>query len=342
MWLTYARRTAFAFVALLILISLLLAALWRDRPSVADIGWATPAEASATSPDLVTVTWLGVTTLLFDDGETQILIDGFFSRPTMPDLLLKRPVDNDAASINYAMNEFRMRRLAAIIPAHSHFDHAMDIGEIANRSSASILGSASTAQIARGAGVPEDQIIVAVEDQAFEFGQFKVRLLPSAHIPFGWRGTVPVDGTIDKPLETPQPVTAWRMGGAFTVILEHPQGIVLVQGSAGFQKYALLDVSADVIMLSVSQLDTMGREYAELYWQHIVTATGGHSIYAIHFDDFTRPFGEVVLAPRFVDNFSKTARWLEDFQRRWDKDASLFLPEFGKPIAIFAQPAPGS
>ena len=28
----------------------------------------------------VTVTWYGVTTLLFDDGDTKLLIDGFFSR----------------------------------------------------------------------------------------------------------------------------------------------------------------------------------------------------------------------------------------------------------------------
>ncbi|MCH9694700.1 MAG: MBL fold metallo-hydrolase [Gammaproteobacteria bacterium] len=342
MWLTYARRTAFALVALLVLISLLLVLLWRDRAGVEDIGWATPAVASATRPDSVTVTWLGVTTLLFDDGETQILIDGFFSRPTLADVILDRPVDNDAPRINYAINEFRMRRLAAIIPVHSHFDHAMDIGAIANRTSASILGSASSAQIARGAGVPEDQITIAENSQVFEFGQFSVQLRPTAHVPFGWGGTVPLDGTIDEPLETPQPVSAWRMGGAYTVILEHPQGTALVQGSAGFHKYALRDVSADVIMLSVSQLDTMGRDYAELYWQHIVTATGGHSVYAIHFDDFTKPFGEVALAPRFIDNFSKTAGWLEGYRRRWDKNASLFVPEFGKPIAIFAQPAPES
>ena len=33
----------------------------------------------------VTVTWYGVTTLLFDDGDTKLLIDGFFSRPTAYD-----------------------------------------------------------------------------------------------------------------------------------------------------------------------------------------------------------------------------------------------------------------
>ena len=137
----------------------------------------------------------------------------------------------------------------------------------------------------------------------------------------------------------PQPVSAWRMGGGFTVIIEHPQGTALVQGSAAFRKYELLDFPADVVFLGVGQLNTLGRDYAELYWQHTVTATGAHSVYPVHFDDFTKPFGEVVLGPRIIDNFEETATWLSEFRRRWDSDTSLFLPEFGKPIAVFSQPA---
>jgi L-ascorbate metabolism protein UlaG (beta-lactamase superfamily) len=130
------------------------------------------------------------------------------------------------------------------------------------------------------------------------------------------------------------------MGGAFTIVIEHPQGTALIQGSAAYKKYELQDVAADVVFLSTSQLDNLGRDYAELYWQHTVTATGSHSVYPIHFDDYTQPFGEVVLAPKLIDNFEKTAVWLDEFRRRWDSDTSLFMPEFGKPIVIFSQAAP--
>jgi L-ascorbate metabolism protein UlaG (beta-lactamase superfamily) len=237
------------------------------------------------------------------------------------------------------MNEFRMRRLAAIIPVHSHFDHAMDVGAVANRSSASILGSESTAQVARGAGVPEDQITVVKAATSFEFGNFRVTMRPTGHAPIGWRGSVPLAGVITAPLTMPQPISAWRMGGGYTIIIEHPQGTALVQGSAAYKKYELQDVAADVVFLGVGQLNSLGRKYAELYWQHTVTTTGSHSVYPIHFDDFTQPFGEVILPPKIVDNFEKTAKWLTEFQRRWDSDTSLFMPEFGKPIAIFSQPA---
>ena len=137
----------------------------------------------------------------------------------------------------------------------------------------------------------------------------------------------------------PQPIGTWREGGSFSVLVAHPQGRILVHGSAGYLEDAFQDVTADVVMLGVAGLRSLGKEYAERYWQNLVTATGAHSVYPIHFDDYTQPFGTVVLAPRIFDDFVKTALWLEEFRDRWDAGTSLFVPEFGKPIAIFAQPA---
>src|SRR5262245_60869304 len=47
-------------------------------------------------PGEVKVTFLGTTTLLFDDGETQLMIDGFFSRPPMAKVALS-PIETDRA-----------------------------------------------------------------------------------------------------------------------------------------------------------------------------------------------------------------------------------------------------
>lgn len=340
MWKQRAKQAAIVATMVIAVAIVAIAWLWSDRPSLDDIGWPAPVISSAAATELVTVTWLGVSTLLFDDGETQILIDGFFSRPSLVDVVLDRPVINDAAMINYALDEFRMRRLAAIIPVHSHFDHAMDVGAIANRTSASILGSESTAEIARGAGVPEDQITLVDENKIYEFGRFTVTLVRSRHAPIGWRGSIPLAGKIDAPLIVPQPVSAWREGGSYAIVISHPEGTTLVQGSAGVADGALRDVSADVVMLGVFGLDSLGKDYAEKYWQAVVTETGANSVYAIHFDDYTRPFGETVAGPKFLSDLSQTARWLEAFRDRWDTGTQLFLPEFGKPIAIYPQPAP--
>jgi len=336
MWKQRVTRGAIVTTVVLVVAAMGSVWLWLDRPSLQSTGWSSPPEQAANAAS-VTATWLGVTTLLFDDGETQILIDGFFSRPSLADMLLRRPVVNDAATINFALHEYRVRRLAAIIPVHSHFDHAMDVGAIAKRTSASILGSESTANIARGAGVPDDQIVVSDEAEVYEFGEFKVQLLPSRHAPIGWRGNPPLPGTNDEPLELPVPVNAWREGGSYTIVIEHPQGTAIVQGSAGFIEGFIEGVSADAVMLSVGGLSTLDEEYAEQYWRAFVTTTGASSVYPLHFDDFTKPFGVVVPGPRVFGDLEKTSRWFDRFRERWDQDVTIYLPEFGKPIALYAQ-----
>lgn len=334
----WSKRAALVIAAISLSGIVVMAGLWSNRPAIEDVKWPSFAvnEASAEAAEgSVTVTWLGVTTLIFDDGETQILIDGFVSRPTVADIVLNRPVESDAAKINFVMNKYRMRRIAAIIPVHSHFDHAIDIGAIANRSFASILGSSSTVQIAHGAGVPEDQIILATDHTEYPFGRFTITLIDSAHAPYGWRGEVPLPGQIEEPLQTPAPITAWREGHSYSIVVAHPSGTTLVQGSAGFVEGALEDIRADTVMLGVGQLAGIGRNYAERYWQELVTATGAKRVIPIHFDDYTKPFGTVELLPRILDNFVRTAGWLEAFRDTWDKDTRLQMPIFGQAIDLY-------
>ena len=335
----YAKRTAVVIVGTVALLAALATWAWHTRPDIADTGLH-PQVVDAVPESAVTATWLGVTMLLFDDGETQILVDGFISRPTLLESLSGTPVNCDAPMIDYVMNEFDMRRLAAIIPAHSHYDHAMDVGAIAFRSSASILGSESTANIARGYGVPEDQIVVAEAGALYEFGDFTVTLIPSPHAPIGLRGGVPLDGTVDEPFELPAPITAWREGGSYSIVISHPQGTTLVQGSAGYREGALDDVQADVVMLGVGLLESLGRDYAERYWQALVTSTGAARVFPVHFDDQTRPFGKTELPPKLIDNFVRTARWLKDIRSTWDRDTQIYLPVFGEPLVLYPEQGP--
>ena len=334
-----AKRTLIVLAALVVTLTLLVALLLHDRPQLSDIDWPPYPEFEA-QPGAVTLTWLGVSTMMFDDGDTQILIDGFFSRPSLADIVFDAKVQSSAAQINYVLDAYDMRRLSAIIPAHSHFDHAMDIGAIANRSSASILGSESTAQIARGAGVPEDQIVVAAEGAEYTFGDFTVSLRNSQHAPLGWGGSVPFAGVVAEPLLLPAPVSAWREGKSYSIIVTHSQGTTIVQGSAGFIEGALDDVVADVVMLGSWGIKSLGRDYAERYWQALVTSTGAKRIIPVHFEDHSRPFGVIELAPRVLDNFVDTAVWFEELRETWDKDAQLHLPEFGKPIILYPPPLP--
>lgn len=335
----WGRRIAIGVASLVIIVSIVIAVLWNDRPTLTEIDWK-PYPQFESSADSVKATWLGVSTLLFDDGDTQLLVDGFFSRPSVADILFSANVQSSAAEVNRILDEYGMRRLAAIIPVHSHFDHAMDIGAIANRSSASIIGSESTANIARGAGVPEDQVVIAEPGRTYDFGQFSVRLIRSNHAPLGWGGSTPFAGSIDEPLIPPAPVSAWREGQSYSIVIDHPQGTTLVQGSAGFKPGSLDDVVVDVVMFSTFGLQNFGREYTEKYWLSLVTSTGAKRVLPLHFEDYTQPFGTIELWPRAIDNFIDAANLLDTIRQIWDNDARLYLPEFGKQIVLYPPPAP--
>lgn len=317
---------------------------WQERPPVSALPWpvaASVGQAPGRPTPGVTVTWLGITTLLFDDGDTQILVDGTFSRPSLAEILLQRPIWSDAATINRALAEFRLNGLAAIIPAHSHFDHAMDSGLVANRTSAMVLGSESTANIARGAGVPVSQYQILADGESRQFGAFTVTLVASRHAPVGPGEEGWFEGVIEEPLRQPARAMDWRTGVAWSVFVAHPAGTALVQGSAGFVEDALPADSADVVMLGIAGLAGLGRDYLQQYWEETVRRTGASQVYPVHYDDFTRPFGEVALFPILVDDVVTTASWIEELAADGENPVTVRRLPFGEPVDLYADGSGG-
>ena len=331
----WSQIIALVLLALAVIAVVVVVRLWQDRHSIEDIGWPT-ADVVSEPTDMVTVTWLGTSSLLFDDHETQILIDGNFTRLSPFKIALLLPVSSDIATINYALAEFRIDRLAAIVPVHSHFDHAMDVGHVANRTNAVILGSESTANIARGAQVPVDQYQILAEGETRQFGDFTIRLLASRHAPIKPGGEGPwFPGTIDEPLQQPASVHEWKEGVVWSVFIGHPRGTTLIQGSGGFIEGKLEGQSADVVMLGIAGLVGLGKEYVTKFWNETIPATGATRIIVIHYDDFTSPFGEVRLFPDAVDNLVITTGWIDEIVQENGAKITIELPPFGQPIPLY-------
>ena len=308
--------------------------LWQDRPPVTELGQ--PEESTPAAPGSgVTVTWFGVSTLLFDDGQTQLLVDGFFSRPSLLDVLLDREVSSDAATINYMLDAYGINRLAAVVTAHSHFDHAMDAGAVAVRTDAVVMGSESTANVARGAGVPEERIRTATDSLSESFGQFTVRMIRTRHAPASRRGEPPLPGKITSPLVQPAPISSWKEGDSFTIVIEHPLGNALVQASAGFVPDALVEVHADVVFLGIGLLSKMDDEYVRAYWRETVEKTGASSVIAVHYDNFLQPLGEISVFPRVIDDPVKSLARLRDYAQEPETPVDIRVTEFGKPLLIY-------
>ena len=304
------RRRAALALALGLAVALAAGTGWlacalRDRPDLAP--FAADRLPAAPAAGGLRVTFLGVATLLVSDGETAILTDGFFTRPPLWRTVAWR-VAPDPGAIEAGLARAGIDRLAAVVVVHSHYDHAMDAPLVAERTGALLVGSESTAQIARGLGFDEARIRVPAPGESFPFGRFRVSLIPSRHFPHGM-----AMGTIDAPLVPPARATDYKEGGSFSVLIEHERGRLLVQGSAGFVPGALRDVRADVVALGIGGLGTRDDAYRDDYWRETVEAVGARRVIPIHYDDFTVPLEEPpVPAPNLLDDVAGSLRFLRE------------------------------
>ena len=221
-------------------------------------------EAAAGS---VTVRFTGSTTLLFDDGETSWMTDGWFSRPTFIEIITQR-VEPDLSAISRGLKANEVDKLDAVIPLHSHYDHAMDSPEVARRTGAKLYGSESTANIARGWGLDEGRIEIFTNKKPIVLGDFTITPIESNHFQFvdpEIAKTALDLPTIDSPLVPPAPITNYRVGKSYVLHVEHPQGSFAIVGSAGFIEGGLRGFKADVLFLGVGSLGEQSVEYRQKY-----------------------------------------------------------------------------
>jgi L-ascorbate metabolism protein UlaG (beta-lactamase superfamily) len=253
-----------------VLVALVLGATWvwvrlGQHPSLEP--YAALALPATAEPGGVTVRFLGVSTLVVSDGETTWLTDGFFSRPSFLRTALGR-IEPDASVIASTLNGAGIRHLAAVIVLHSHYDHAMDAPLVAEATGAELVGSESTANVARGVDFPEARLVALRDGMVLRYGAFEIEPLRSQHFPHGM-----AMGEITAPLVPPARATEYRDGGTWSLFVRHPSGTMLIHGSAGWRDGMLAGRQADVVLLGIGGLGTKDEAYREAYWREVVATT---------------------------------------------------------------------
>lgn len=287
----------------------------RPKPGRPDISqyakyFDLPAAAAESA---VRLTWMGVSTLLIDDGDSALLTDGFFSRPGLPDVALRK-LKPSSSRIDAALGRAAIDRLTAVLPVHTHYDHALDTAVVAQRTGASVVGGESAANIARGQDFPEDRIIVATPGAEMGLGNFGVTLIESHHCP-----PDRFPGMITSPPALPAKASAYRCGEAWSILVHHRPSDrrLLVQGSAGFVPAALAGRQAEVVYLGVGQLGVQPERYLRQFWNETVRTVGARQVVLIHWDDFFRPLSKPLRAlPYAGDDLDVTMRVLTALAER--------------------------
>lgn len=268
--------------------------------------------------------WMGTAGFYVSDGTTSVLIDPFVSRYGLLHVGLGRDIQPNPDAIREWMAMLKPANVSLVIVSHSHFDHAMDAPIFAALTGGVLVGSPSTLNVGKGVGLPEQQMFAIPVGKPVTAGNFKITFFESQHGKALF-GRVPYPGSVDEPLEPPKPASAYKLGAAYSILVEHPKGTFLHHASAGWNPGMFKGVKADLVMLGIA-----GRGDSNEYVENVVRAVGAKRLLITHFDDFFVPLNEPIAQIWFVgfNEFVDTTR--ESFP-----DIKLETMPIGEPRVLF-------
>jgi hypothetical protein len=226
------------------------------RPEVSGV-----VDVAPEGGDMVRLTYLGVGGWIIERGDVQLLAAPLFTNPSLLRTGLV-PIRSDTALVSSHMAAYDVSEARAILVGHAHYDHLMDVPQVARRHApqARILGSRTVLNtLGTWSGVAGR--VDVVEDHAggqFDLGRWMplgqgLRVLPlrSLHAPH-FDGVTLYQGTADEPfVEEPRWASEWLDGQthAFLIDFLDPDGSVafriyyqdaVVQAPLGFAPESLM------------------------------------------------------------------------------------------------------
>ncbi|WP_162138918.1 MBL fold metallo-hydrolase [Gryllotalpicola ginsengisoli] len=253
----------------------------------------------------VRVTFLGTTTLLVDDGTTQLLFDAFITDVSLTRALFGT-LATDRAKVDTVLSRVGADRVENIFISHSHYDHVLDAAYVARRTGATLHGSPSTLNVGRGGGVPESRLRGYDPGAPIRIGDFTVTVLRSKHSP----GTVGGDGTpITHPLTQPAKARDYLEGGSYDFLVEHGADSLLVKASAGYLHGALDDVHADAMFCGTAGAFGKDAEFRRAFYEETIAKVQPKLFVPMHWNDFFMPV---------TDHLTTNFKAIDDVAAGWD------------------------
>ena len=246
------------------------------------------------------ITFFGTTTLLFDDGRDQVFFDAHMTRPSLFKYICGSDV-TDARLMEEMLALHHIDRLRALFISHTHHDHVMDAPFIANKTGATLYGSISALNVARGGDVPEAQLVQFQPNEIYHVGGFVIKVIPSIHS----KPTIlnnDLGQTIDTPLRQPARLRSYKEGGSYDFYVEAGGKRFMIRPSFNYIEGQMDGYKADVLFLGVAGLQKASHAMETAFYRETVEKVDPNLVIPIHWDNFFSPLTEPVVGmPKLIE-----------------------------------------
>ncbi|MET0385784.1 MAG: MBL fold metallo-hydrolase [Polyangiales bacterium] len=253
----------------------------RHAAAAQHTGPADRATVATHSP--TTLTYLGVAGWSLHSPHGTLLIDPQVTRGKFSNTDV---IQSDQAAIA----RFLPAQAQVVLVTHSHWDHLLDAPSVAARTGAVIVGTESTANVARAHGLPDDHIAIGQPGKHLSLGAFDIQVLAGVHSLIGMPN-VPIPAGVKLPLA----IGDYGEGNTLQYLVRTEGHQVLFIGSANFQDDALQGLHPDVAVIA-----TGARQKVPDYACRLMRLLGSpKQVYTNHFDAFQEPLqpGAMSLTP---------------------------------------------
>ncbi len=230
----------------------------------------------------VRLRWLGVAGIELTAHDRILAIDPFFTRPPFWRMAIGR-VRPDRALIAR-----HLPRCDWILVTHAHWDHLMDVPDLARRTAATVWGSPNACALLAACGLPQAQIRPIHGGERLVLGDWTVDVLPGEHM----RAPGFAPGPLPADLRPPLRLRDYRMDLCFSFALQIGR-LRLLDWHSNTLDWAVL---ADVLFL--------GPDQPLPYYRQLLRAVRPRLVIPVHWDDLfcplSRPIHPVLAPPRWA------------------------------------------
>lgn len=179
--------------------------------------------------------WLGTAGFEMQLGQTNVLVDPFFSHS-----------EHALPILSVQMSELWTD---AIFVTHGHFDHAGDVPTIAAKTGAAVYASTSVCEALHDAGCPARQLHPLAPGRRARLRGLAVHAIPARHARFDLPLILRALRRIRGRLRSLLPFAGYPCGDVLGYLFETPWGSVLHYGSLGWYPKDLDAMRPDVALL---------------------------------------------------------------------------------------------